>query len=405
MKCRFCGNTEFYNFANLGHMPPSNSLLSKEDLENPETYYPLNVKVCSTCMLAQIPETKKANEIFSDDYVYYSSQSPSNVTHAKEIAKLVRDKFPHRNVVLEIGSNDGYMLQFFKELGYITMGVDPAEGPVKEAIKNNINTFRDFFTADWVIKNKISADIILGINVLAHQPDLHGFVEGLKLALSEQGIIIMEFPYIMDLIDNVEFDTIYHEHYNYFSLAFLMTLFNSHGLKIFSVDKIPQHGGSLRIYVRHDNPDQMYPKENHYKIFKMIGEEIHRHTYVQYNSFQFRVNFAKRDLMNFLLSNSPLHTINVIAYGAAAKASVLFNYCGITPDLIPYVVDKSPHKQGKYTPGTHIPIVDESVIKKFKPSYVLITAWNIKDEVAEQLSYVREWGGEFVTAIPRIKIW
>jgi len=395
MKCRFCHKTLRDVFIDLGHQPPANSFLTKEQLEEPEIYYPLKVYVCA-CGLVQIPEMKKASEIFREDYPYFSSQSPSNVSHAKEFAEMILERFPHIKRVVEIGSNDGYMLQWFKQMGCGVLGFEPAEGPASIAESKGINTVKRFFGCDFVgIEGNLFpvADLICSINTIAHQPDINDFVEGMKIALAPEGIITAEFPHLMNLVRYNQFDTIYHEHYNYFSLDIIMKIFKKHRLTVFDVDEIPEHGGSLRIYACHEG--ERKPLKNIKRVLRKESDTLARAKFLQH-----RAENIRRDLLRFLVTNGA----EIVAYGAPAKGNTLLNYCRINRDLIHSVVDKSPHKQGKYLPGSHIPVLGESRIKCTLPEYVLILPWNLKEEIMEQLSYIRKWKAKFVTAIPRLEV-
>ena len=438
--CRFCGNHLNHTFIDLGNQPPSNSFLTKEQLDLPEIYYPLRVYVCERCFLVQLPEVKKASEIFKDDYVYYSSESPANVAHAKEYVKMIINRFNPLHV-LEIGSNDGYMLQWFKEKGCDVLGVDPADGPATIAIKKkDIPTFRFFFGIDLCNKTFIKDtkfDLICSINTIAHQPDINDFVAGIKIALAPNGVTTHEFPHLMNLVEKCQFDTIYHEHYSYFSFITICLIFEKHGLEIFDVEQIPEHGGSLRIYAQHEKTGK-YPVN--VRVPRLFEEEYEKgmDTLAYYQGFQGEIDKIKRDIIR-LLNPSPLFIIDpdafsknfdlgvirprkiwitkeikpptiiythnkIAAYGAAAKGVTFLNYCGIRSDLISFVVDRSPHKIGKYLPGSHIPVVSEDVLKEQKPAYVLILAWNLKNEIMEQLKYIREWNGIFIVAAPKLEV-
>jgi len=387
-------------FADLGHQPPSNALLTKEQLLEPEIYYPLTVYWCEKCLLVQVPEFKKATEIFDETYPYYSSQSPSNVSHAKEFCEIMMERFRPKTV-LEIGSNDGYMLKFFKDRGCDVVGVDPASGPAKYAIKKGIPTFPGFFSSDlfheMLLKGK--KDLICGINVLAHQPDIHDFVEGLKLALAPSGVCVFEFPWLLDLVDGNQWDTIYHEHYNYYSFTILDDIFTKHGLCIFDVDHIPEHGGSLRIYATHLVKKDMLVSSD---TISMLSQESIVQTIEWFQHFNINTQIHIKELKRkiTLLSQEGM----ICAYGAAAKGNTLLNTCRFTSRDIQFVIDRSPHKQGKFMPGSHICIVGESVLKMYRPAYVLLLPWNIKDEIMNQLSYIREWNGRFIIPIPEAKV-
>lgn len=391
MHCRFCGKKGIHSILDLGHQPFSNSFLTKEQLSEPEVYYPLELVVCDSCWLVQIKKAPKASEIFKDDYIYHSSQSPANVSHAKEYVDMITKRFNIKSVV-EIGSNDGYMLQHFKEKGINVLGIDPATECANEAIQKGIPTLIDFFSRS-LARRTVRADLICGINVLAHQPDINDFVSGLKYALNPGGIVTFEFPHLKKMIDGLQFDTVYHEHYYYFSLMTIMEIFERHLLEVFDVDEIPEHGGSLRIYARH-KIEGLYSD----KVARVLFDEYRMRSLNYYVDFQQRVNKVYYDFINHA------YTSNLIAYGAAAKANTFINYCKLDSKLLPFVVDRSPFKQGKFLPGSHIPVFDEEMIKRVKPEYVLITAWNLKEEIMKQLSYTMEWDCKFVVAIPRLEI-
>jgi SAM-dependent methyltransferase len=399
--------------ADLGFQPPSNSLLT--NLEEPETHYPLTAYVCEKCWLAQVPESKKATEIFTEDYPYFSSQSPANVSHAKKYVDMICERFKlgerqwdgilgvhkcfKKTKVLEIGSNDGYMLQFFKERACEVLGIDPAMEPAKVAIGKGIPTEITFFqyymhssSPTWDTK----FDLICGINVLAHQPDINDFVKGLKMVLAPEGIITFEFPHLMRTIEGMQFDQIYAEHFSYFSFVTVREIFRKHGLEIFDVDYLREHGGSLRIYAQHDAGIQTEAPE----VRELIGFErdAGMFTAEYYTDFNKKVQIIKDDFMEWLYNSRSLGE-TTIAYGAAAKGNTFLNYCGIRSDLIPCVIDKSPHKQGKYLPGSHIKIVSEEEGMKLRPDYVLILPWNLEKEISEQLKYISEWGGKTISAM------
>lgn len=408
--CRFCKNTGLHEFINLGHMPPSNSFLTKEQLLEPEVTYPLKLFVCDKCWLVQTDEYKKAVEIFSDEYIYYSSYSPSWVQHAKEYVDMAVRRFGYNSdsVIIEIGGNDGYLLQHFHKHNIRNLtNIEPAKGPATEAMRRNISTRTDLFSKQYADLLPL-ADLICGINVLAHQPDINDFVEGLRIALKPDGIVTMEFPHLMRLVDECQFDTIYHEHYSYFSFMTVCGIFQAHGLEIFDVEQLPTHGGSLRIFATHvENRNHWL----HFDCLERMGTIRSREDKMNldyFKGFQGKVGRIKRDLVQFLMRpelNSDLGDFPVIVgYGAAAKGNTLLNYCGIRSDLLQFVVDRSPHKQGKYLPGSHIPVYDEDYLKKVQPDYVLILPWNLKEEIMEQLKYIREWDGKFVIPIPQLEI-
>lgn len=407
MKCRFDGKKLKHIFVDLGFSPLSNSLLKYEDLNRPEFYYPLKLFVSERTFLVQIDEFKNASEIFNQDYVYFSSYSKTWLEHAEiYVEKIVKMfDFTSNSLVIEIASNDGYLLQFFKGKDIPILGIEPSSNTAKVAEEKGITTIVDFLTeklAKDLISQKIQGDLIVGNNVLAHVPNLNDFIKGLKLLLKNGGIITLEFPHLMQLIKNNQFDTIYHEHFSYFSFHTALLIFKTHNLEIFDVEEIPTHGGSLRIYIKHvDDQSKKISKTVDDLIEKEKNEDMLNLDF--YLSFQYRANRVKNEFLNFLINQS-IKNKRVIAYGAAAKGNTLLNYCGVKRDLIKFVVDRSPHKQGKYMAGSHIPIVDETRILEYKPHYIVILPWNIKDEIMEQLKYIKDWGGKFVIAVPKITI-
>jgi SAM-dependent methyltransferase len=407
MNCRFCGKKLTHEFIDLVNAPPSNAFLTKKKLNEPELFYPLKLFVCDSCFLVQIAEYKKSSDIFNSEYVYFSSFSNTWLSHAKNYVEMMIEKFgyDHNSHVVEIASNDGYLLQYFKERGIPSLGIEPAEGTAFEARKKEIETIVDFFgkkLAQSLADQDKRADLLIGNNVLAHVPDLNDFVAGLKIALKPAGIITMEFPHLMQLVDNCQFDTIYHEHFSYLSFMTVRSIFKHHGLDLFDVEELPTHGGSLRIFAKH-------AEDLARKISKNVGglleKELSRNldTIAYYRDFQSKADQIKYDLLKFLIEQKESGR-KVVAYGAAAKGNTLLNYCGVRKDLLPFVADISPHKQGKYLPGTHITVVSEDEIKKNKPDFVLILPWNIKGEIVAQLDYIRSWKGKFIIPIPNIQV-
>lgn len=407
MKCRFCGVEIKFEVIDLINSPPSNSFLSKEELNEPELFFPLKIYVCNNCFLVQVDEYKKSNEIFNEKYAYYSSFSKTWLNHAKNYVNMIKNRFKlnKTSFVIEIASNDGYLLQYFKEKGIPCLGVEPASNTAKVAKQKGIEVIEDYFgvrlAQDLTAKNK-KADLLIGNNVLAHVPDINDFVTGLKIILKETGIITMEFPHLMQIIENNQFDTIYHEHFSYLSFLTVMKIFESHGLELFDVEEIPTHGGSLRIYAKHkgDNSKKLSERVNNL-INIELSKKINKLEF--YKNFQNEANKIKYDFLQFLV-NGKLNGKKIIAYGAAAKGNTLLNYCGVKNDLIEFVVDASPYKQNNYLPGSHIPIVNESEIKKLKPDFIIILPWNIKEEIMTQLNYVKEWDCKFVIPIPKVRI-
>jgi 2-polyprenyl-3-methyl-5-hydroxy-6-metoxy-1,4-benzoquinol methylase len=407
MKCRFCKAELSKLLIDLVNSPPSNSLLIEAELNYPEIYYPLKIFICHNCFLVQIDEYKQSNEIFNEKYVYYSSYSSTWLNHAKNYVNIAKNRFKlnGNSFVIEIASNDGYLLQYVKEQGIPCLGIEPAANVAAVAKQKGIPVVEKFFGTDLarnlVDEGKIP-DLIIGNNVLAHVPNLNDFIQGLKILLHPKGVISLEFPHLLKLIENNQFDTIYHEHYSYFSFFTANNIFKHHGLEIFDVEELPTHGGSLRIYLKHaeDKSKNILPSVENLINLEM-SKKINDIDY--YKEFQNKVNDIKYDLLNFLITQKKNNNV-VIAYGAAAKGNTLLNYCGIKKDLIQFVVDISPNKQNKFLPGSHIPILHENEIKIIKPRYILILAWNIKEEIMQQLNYVREWGCKFVIPIPKVMI-
>jgi 2-polyprenyl-3-methyl-5-hydroxy-6-metoxy-1,4-benzoquinol methylase len=405
MKCRFDALPLSAVFVDLGFCPPSNSYLLKEQLNDFEAYYPLKLYVSDRTFLVQVDELKSAHEIFSEDYAYFSSFSKSWLKHAENYVAMMVSRFgidPSWQVV-ELASNDGYLLQYFKQRGVPVLGIDPSLSVATAARQKGINTRVDFFGIDLARELKaegVSADLLLGNNVLAHVPDLNDFVGGMRVLLSENGIITMEFPHLMRLVEAVEFDTIYHEHFSYFSFYTVIQIFAAHGLNVFDVDELSSHGGSLRIFAQHEHGPQPISAN----VAALLEQEKAKgmQTLEYYKGFQAQVDRVKISLLKFLIEQKEAGR-KVAAYGAAAKGNTLLNFCGVRGDFISFVVDACDYKQGHYLPGSHIPIVSEERIREEKPDYIVILPWNLEDEIVEQLSYIREWGGQFVIPIPKLR--
>lgn len=405
-KCRFC-DCELKNiFADLGTTPLSNSFLKYENLDKPEKINPLKVFVCDSCFLVQIPEFETPENIFSE-YAYFSSFSKNWLQHAEDYVKMIskKNKLDKNNLVIELASNDGYLLQFFKKQGIPVLGIEPATNIAKVAQKKGISTINDFFgekLAKKLKKERKQADLVIGNNVLAHVPNINDFVKGMKILLNDNGTINMEFPHLLQLIKYNQFDTIYHEHFSYLSLGIVKKIFESHGLEIFDVEEISTHGGSLRIYAKHeknmnfDVKDSIMKLLEKEKIFGLQDIEI-------YLQFSKKIKLIKKELVEFF-EKAKQNKKKIIGYGAAAKGNTLLNYCGIGKELVEYVVDKNPHKQGLYLPGSHIPIKDPKEIMNSKPDFIFIFPWNIKDEIMNEVSFIRDWGGKFVIPIPKVVI-
>ena len=407
MNCRFCKNELKDVFIDLFNSPASNSFLSKEELNEPETFYPLKVYTCSNCFLVQVDEYKKSDAIFDSNYVYFSSYSTSWLAHAKKYTEqmIERFKFYETSLVVEIASNDGYLLQYFKEKNVPVLGIEPTANTAKVSSEKGIENVVDFFGVRLATKladENRKADLLLGNNVLAHVPDIIDFVGGMKIILKDTGVITMEFPHLMQLVDNNQFDTIYHEHFSYLSFYTVKQIFESQGLQMFDVEEIPTHGGSLRIYAKHQDDITKTVSEN---VAALLKKETDKGlaSLAYYDNFQQKALKAKLDLTDFLIQQKR-NGKSVAAYGAAAKGNTMLNYCGIKSDLVDFVVDANPHKQNKFLPASHIPVVNEQFLKDARPDFVLILPWNLKEEIGEQLSYVKEWGGKLVVAIPGIDI-
>lgn len=406
MNCRHCGSPLTKVFADLQTCPPSNAMVKTNELNFPETYFPLKVFVCDTCWLVQVDEIEKAEAIFNAEYTYFSSYSTSWLAHAKKYTDYMVERFGYnqQSLVVEIASNDGYLLQYFKEKGIPVLGVEPTANTAKVAAEKGIDSIIDFFGSD-LAQNKLEgkADLILGNNVLAHVPDINDFVAGVKIALKPNGVNTFEFPHLCKLIEFNQFDTIYHEHFSYLSFTALKSVFEKQGLTFFDVQELPTHGGSLRIFTKHkeDSSKQIEPS-----VQAMLNKEIGLgvDTLVYYEGFQEKVETIKNEFLAFLLQAKAEGKI-VVGYGAAAKGNTLLNYCGIKGnDLISYVMDASPYKQNKGLPGSRIPVYHPDKIKETKPDYVIIFPWNLKSEISSQLAFIKEWGGKFVVAIPELHL-
>ena len=407
MQCRFCKNELSDIFIDLGNSPASNSFLSGEQLNEPELFYPLKVYTCSNCFLVQLEEYKKSDDIFNNSYVYFSSYSTSWLAHSKRYSELMIDRFGYNSStqIVEIASNDGYLLQYFREKNIPVLGIEPTANTAQIAKEKGIKTIVEFFgttLANNLSAKGIKADLLLGNNVLAHVPDIVDFVRGMKILLSEKGVITMEFPHLLKLIQNNQFDTIYHEHFSYLSFYTVEKIFTSQGLELFDVDEIPTHGGSLRIYAKHAEDNSKQISKNVADLLKKeVNEGLNKIDY--YSNLQKKALKIKLDFTDFLIQQKR-EGKSVAGYGAAAKGNTLLNYCGIKKDLIDFVVDANPHKQNKFLPGSHIPVVNEEYLKKHAPDYILIFPWNLKTEITEQLKYIREWNGKFITVIPQLQI-
>ncbi|TKB69891.1 MAG: class I SAM-dependent methyltransferase [Nitrospira sp.] len=404
--CRSCGATLEHTFVDLGMSPLANSYIKSDQLDHMEPFYPLHVYVCEKCFLVQLKQFSTPHDIFSD-YAYFSSFSDSWLAHAKAYVDMIVGRFglDRSSKVVEIASNDGYLLQNFVSRGIPALGVEPASNIAEVAKKKGIQTKVAFFgenTARDVAADGWAADLIIGNNVLAHVPDLNDFVNGLKVLLKPTGLITMEFPHLLQLMQQNQFDTIYHEHFSYFSFLAVEQVFARHGMKLFDVEELSTHGGSLRIYACHHD-DMSKPIEARAKELKSREETAGFGQLNHYLSFGPRVETTKRKLLSFLIS-AKQEGKHVVGYGAPAKGNTLLNYCGIRTDLIDYTVDRSPYKQGHFLPGVHIPIYGPERVRDTRPAYLLILPWNIREEVMQQMSFIREWGGKFVVPIPEVQV-
>lgn len=406
MLCRHCQNSLEHIFLDLGFAPPSNAYLSANDLQRPEVYFPLKLYVCSHCWLVQTEDYAKASELFNQDYAYFSSVSKSWLDHAARYCEMVTGRFGlnQSHLVVEVAANDGYLLKNFVKSGIPCLGIEPTDSTAQVAEGLGIPIVREFFgraCAHKLVAEGKQADLVLGNNVYAHVPDINDFTDGLREILKPEGVITLEFPHLLRLIEANQFDTVYHEHFSYLSLYTVSRIFARAGLRIFDVESLPTHGGSLRVYGCHIH--------SHRATNASVGHllELEAQNGLKnlstYTAFQPRANKVKNDLIQFLIEKKNQGKA-VAAYGAAAKGNTLLNYAGIKSDLLPYVCDAALSKQGKFLPGVHIPILAPDVINERKPDFVLILPWNIKEEVIQQLSGVRSWGGRFVVAVPELKV-
>ncbi len=404
--CRFCGTSLKCTVVDLGMQPFANRYLEAAELGRPETLYPLRLYVCESCFLVQIEAVVRPEDIFGD-YAYFSSYSDSWLRHAKSYTDMIATRLglQGQSQVVEIASNDGYLLQYFVEKEIPVLGIEPAANVARVAIERGIPTVVKFFgeqAAHELAEQGRRADLLLGNNVLAHVPDLNSFVRGLKILLKPQGVVTMEFPHLMRLIAEKQFDTIYHEHFSYFSLFAVERIFAAHGLLIFDVEELPTHGGSLRIYACH-NEGTSKPQGRRVADLKAREERSGLTRLEGYVTFGEQVEQTKRKLIA-LLTARKREGKAIVGYGAPTKGTTLLNFCGIGPDLVDYTVDRSPYKQGRFLPGNHIPIYPPDKIKETKPDYLLILPWNLKDEIMEQMAYIRHWGGRFIIPIPEARI-
>jgi len=404
--CRFCGAALHHTFVDLGMSPLCETYPSAAELSRGEMYYPLHVRVCEQCFLVQLEEFETREKIFSD-YPYFSSYSDSWLKHAEDYCdKMIpRLDLGEKSLVVEVASNDGYLLQYFVRRNVPVLGIEPASNVAKAAVEKGVPTLVKFFgtelAADLAARG-VCADLVLGNNVLAQVPDLNDFVEGLKIILKPHGVLTLEFPHLLRLMEQGQFDTIYHEHFSYFSMLTTKHILEMHALKPFDVEELSTHGGSLRVYACRVEDSARCVQLS---VSKLIQREVAMglSALEGYRNFAAKVKETKRALVEFLL-NASRQGKKVAGYGAPGKSATLLHYCGIGKDYIEYTVDRSPHKQGRFLPGTHIPIYHPDHIRETKPDYVLILPWNLKDEIVTQLHFIRDWGGRFVVPIPEVTI-
>ncbi|MFZ3115592.1 MAG: class I SAM-dependent methyltransferase [Syntrophales bacterium] len=406
MNCRHCHTPLEYVFLDLGFAPPSNAYLKAEDLTKPELYFPLKLYACTHCWMVQTEDYARADELFTCDYAYFSSVSRSWLDHAVQYTEKITKRLGLNSdsFVIEIASNDGYLLRNFVAINIPCLGIEPTAGTAEAAEKIGIPVLREFFgeaLANRLRTDSRLADLIIGNNVYAHVPDINDFTAGLKIALKPGGSITLEFPHLMRLIEQTQFDTVYHEHYSYLSLHTVNRIFETAGLKIFDVEELPTHGGSLRVYGCHTGDTRSQTPA----VQELLNEEERQglRLLTTYRNFQYRAERVKDGLLTFLIEQKRAGK-KIAAYGAAAKGNTLLNYAGIKPDLLPYVCDASPSKQGRYLPGSHIPVLPPAALKEDKPDIVVVLPWNIADEIVKQHAYVRAWGGVFVTVVPFMRI-
>jgi len=407
MKCRHCGTELTQTFIDLGSAPPSNSYLTETSMKEPEKWYPLKVKVCDSCWLVQTEDFVGAGEMFSEDYAYFSSFSSSWLEHAKEYVQAMVSRFglTGQSMVVEIAANDGYLLQYVKEKGIPCYGVEPTHSTAEAAREKGLDIVEEFFgvqQATILVNSGRQADLVAANNVLAHVPDINDFVKGFSILLKPDGVATFEFPHLLNLVEKNQFDTIYHEHYSYLSLTAVKSIFEANGLSVFDVDELSTHGGSLRVYAqpgasgKHPVSDRVSELQNCENLRGVSDLAFYR-------GFQEKAEQIKTDFLSFLIS-AKNNGKQVVAYGAAAKGNTLMNFSGIRPDLISFVVDKNPAKQGKYMPGSRIPIVEENRLQQEKPDYVVVLPWNLTKEIKQQLEYIRNWNACYVTVVPYLEI-
>lgn len=407
MNCRHCGAALALTMLDLGHAPPSNAFLLREQLSGPEIWYPLRVLVCETCWLAQTQDTGVGDTLFGDDYAYFSAYSSSWLEHARIYVQAMVRRFalgPH-SMVVEVAANDGYLLQYVQKAGIPCYGVEPTAGTALAARGHGLEIVTEFFgtsLAERLQGQGRTADLMVANNVLAHVPDINDFVAGFTHLLKPHGVATFEFPHLLRMVQECQFDTVYHEHFSYLSLTAVQQILAAQGLVVFDVEQWPTHGGSLRVFAQRADAGAYAVQV---AVADMLAQEQHSgvRSPAFYRQFQHETERIKHELLIWLLE-CRRDRISVAAYGAAAKGNTLLNFAGVRPDLLPYVVDRNPAKQGKYLPGSRIPVVDEQQLRVHKPMRVLILPWNLQDEIVQQLAYIGQWGGQFVSAVPRLRL-
>lgn len=407
MKCRHCGGQHLVPFLDLGTAPPSNSYLPREALSRPELWYPLVIRACTTCWLVQTEDFAERETFFSENYAYFSSFSSSWLAHSKAYVAAMAERFglDASARVVEVAANDGYLLQYVKERGIACLGVEPTASTAKAARDKGIEIVEAFFgeaLAEELAAAGWSADLTAANNVLAHVPDINDFVRGFARLLKPAGVATFEFPHLMNMVAEAQFDTAYHEHYSYLSLTAVRRIFAENGLTVFDVETTPWHGGSLRVFAcRTDHAAHAITG----RVAAMLAREeaAGMLSEAYYTGFQAAAQRVRNDFLAFLI-DCQRQGLSVAAYGAAAKGNTLLNFSGVKPDMLAFVVDKNPAKQGMALPGSRIPVVDEALLKTAKPERVVILPWNLRSEIMDQLSYIRDWGGKFVTAVPKLEI-
>ena len=408
MKCRHCNAELRLPLVDLGSAPPSNAYLSSEQLSSPELWFPLRVLVCESCWLVQTEDFTQAEDLFDQEYAYFSSFSTSWLAHSEQYVTQMIKRFglDQNSFVVEVAANDGYLLQYFQQRNIPCLGIEPTNSTAIAAREKGIKIVEEFFgveLAHKLVSQGYQADLTAANNVLAHVPDINNFVSGFAIVLKPQGVATFEFPHLLRLIQETQFDTIYHEHFSYLSLTAVQRVFAKNGLQVFDVEELPTHGGSLRVFAQRQDQGNQAVTE---RVQALLAQELKAGLTQSdfYDGFQAKVNQIKNEFWQFLLTAQDQGK-QVVGYGAAAKGNTLLNYAGIRPDLLTYVVDRNPAKQGKFLPGSRIPIVEEVFLSQTRPDYVVIFPWNLKKEIIAQLAYVRDWGGQFVTAIPHLSVW